>query len=179
MRYGNDTLSVDVDDAMADPHSTTLCYASSQQTTDLYRQYNTITSDVHSESEAQAVTRGEDAKAGLTEHTHTYTYPFDSPLSGTTRLSWYQTGKTNLYFTETRDSEWQWHQLGRIQVCTLLQTDNHASTPPLCSCRPTNSVKALKARSQVIRIKWGLPKNQLVTDALRIIMNIAHIIGNI
>ena len=35
-------------------------------------QYNTITSDVHSESEAQAVTRGEDAKAGLTEHTHIY-----------------------------------------------------------------------------------------------------------
>jgi len=39
-----------------------------------------------------------------------------------------------------------------MQVCTLLQTDNHASTPPLwflqagCpSCRPTNSVKALKA----------------------------------
>jgi len=40
-----------------------------------------------------------------------------------------------------------------MQVCTSLQTDNHASTPPLgflqagCpSCRPTNSVKALKAR---------------------------------
>jgi len=37
-----------------------------------------------------------------------------------------------LDFTEARDSEWQWHQLGRMQVCTLLQTDNHASTPPLC-----------------------------------------------
>ena len=41
-----------------------------------------------------------------------------------------------------------------MQVCTLLQTDNHASMPPLnflqagCpSCRPTNSVKALKASS--------------------------------
>jgi len=34
-------------------------------------------------------------------------------------------------FTETRDSEWQWHQLGHMQVCTSLQTDNHASTPPL------------------------------------------------
>jgi len=34
-------------------------------------------------------------------------------------------------FTETSDSEWQWHQLGQMQVCTLLQTDNHASTPPL------------------------------------------------
>ena len=36
-------------------------------------------------------------------------------------------------------------------ICILLQTDNHASTPPLSflqagcpSCRPTNSVKALK-----------------------------------
>jgi len=39
-----------------------------------------------------------------------------------------------------------------MQVCTSLQTDNHANTPPLSflqagcpSCRPTNSVKALKA----------------------------------
>jgi len=39
-----------------------------------------------------------------------------------------------------------------MHVCTSLQTDNHASTPPLSllqagcpSCRPTNSVKALKA----------------------------------
>jgi len=38
--------------------------------------------------------------------------------------------KTNLDFTEARDSEWQWHQLGHVQVCTSLQTDNHASTPP-------------------------------------------------
>jgi len=63
----------------------------------------------------------------------------------------YQKGKTNLDFTEARDHEWQWHQLGHMQVCTLLQTDNHASTPPLSflqtrcpSCRPTNSVKALE-----------------------------------
>jgi len=67
-------------------------------------------------------------------------------------VSQYQKGKTNLDFTEARDSEWQWHQLGLMQACTLLQTDNHNSTPPLCflqagcpSCRPTNSVKALKA----------------------------------
>jgi len=55
-------------------------------------------------------------------------------------------------FTEARDSEWQWHQLGHMHVCNSLQTDNHASTPPLSflqarcpSCHPTNSVKALKA----------------------------------
>jgi len=46
-------------------------------------------------------------------------------------VSRYQKGKTNLDFTEARDSEWHWHQLGHMQVCTSLQTDNHASTPPL------------------------------------------------
>ena len=67
-------------------------------------------------------------------------------------MSRYQKSKTNLDFTEARDSEWQWLQLGYMQVCTSLQTDNHASTPPLSflqagypSCRPTNSIKALKA----------------------------------
>jgi len=80
--------------------------------------------------------------------THT---PVNGPFSGTTQVSRYQKGKTNLDFIEARDSEWQWHQLGHMQVCTLLQTDNHASNPPLSflhagcpSCRPTNSVKALK-----------------------------------
>jgi len=86
--------------------------------------------------------------ANFSHHTH----PFNGPLSGTTQVSRYQKGKTNLDVTEARDSEWQWHQLGDMQVCTSLQTDNHTSTPPLCflqagfpSCRPTNSIKALKA----------------------------------
>jgi len=34
-----------------------------------------------------------------------HTHPFKGPLSGTTRVSWYQKGKTNLDFTEARDSE--------------------------------------------------------------------------
>jgi len=46
-------------------------------------------------------------------------------------VSRYQKDKTDLDFTEARDSEWQWHQLGYMQVCTSLQTDNHASTLPL------------------------------------------------
>jgi len=40
-------------------------------------------------------------------------------------VSRYQKGKTKLDFTEARDSEWQWHQLGYMPVCTSLQTDNH------------------------------------------------------
>jgi len=85
-------------------------------------------------------------KSGATVRhaTHTHTH---------TQVSRYQKGKTNLDFTEARDSEWQWHPLGHMQVCTSLQSDNHASTPPLSflqagcpSCCPTNSIKALKAR---------------------------------
>ena len=35
----------------------------------------------------------------------THTYLFNGPKSGTTRVSRYQRGKTNLDFTEARDSE--------------------------------------------------------------------------
>jgi len=80
------------------------------------------------------------------------THPFNGPLSGTTRVSRYRKGETNLDFSEARDSEWQWHQLGHMQVCTSLQTDNHASTHhseffyrPDALPAATNSVKALKA----------------------------------
>ena len=55
--------------------------------------------------------------------THTHTF-FNGPFSGTTQVSQYQRDKTNLDFTEARDNECH------MQVCTLLQTDNQASTPP-------------------------------------------------
>jgi len=71
-----------------------------------------------------------------TANTHTHTQPFNGLFSRTTWVSRYQKGKTNLDFTAARDSEWQWHQLGHMQVCTSLKTDNHASTPPLCFYRP-------------------------------------------
>jgi len=69
-------------------------------------------------------------------HTHTHTHPFNGPFSGTTRVSQYQKGKINLDFTEARDSESQWHQLGHMQVCTSLQTDNHASNHHSVFYRP-------------------------------------------
>jgi len=72
----------------------------------------------------------------VTHDTHTHTHPFNGPFSGTTRMSRYQKGKSNLNFTEARDSEWQWHQLGHMQVCTSLQTDNHTNTPSLNFYRP-------------------------------------------
>ena len=65
------------------------------------------------------------ARTHARTHTHTH-----GPLSGTTQVSRYQKGKTNLDYSEERDSEWQWHQLGHMQICTLLQTNNNDSTPP-------------------------------------------------
>jgi len=81
-----------------------------------------------------------------THHTH----PFNGPLSGTTWVSRYQKGKTNLDFTGTRDSEWQWNQLDHMQVCTLLQTDNHASTHHSVFYRPD----ALPAAQPTVSKHW-------------------------
>ena len=50
-------------------------------------------------------------RQSLRANTHTQTHPFNGPLSRTVRVGRYQKGKTNLDFTEARDSEWQWHQL--------------------------------------------------------------------
>ena len=41
-------------------------------------------------------------------------HTFNGSLSGITRVSRYQKGKTNLDFNGARDSEWQWHQLGHM-----------------------------------------------------------------
>ena len=89
-----------------------------------------------SESPTSTVHTDRLADVACWTHTHTHTHTFNDPLSRTTRVSRYQKGKNNLDFTRVRDSEWHWHQLGHMQVCTLLQTDNHASTSPLSFYRP-------------------------------------------
>jgi len=66
----------------------------------------------------------------ITTVTQTHTHPFNGPLSGITRVSRYQKGKTNLDFTEARDSEWQWHQLGHMQtICTCCRQKTTPATP--------------------------------------------------
>ena len=102
----------------------------------------------------------------------THTHPFNGPYSKTTQVSQYQKGKTNLDFTEARDSEWQWHQLGHMQVCTSLQTENQTSTPPLCflqagcpSCRPTNGQGTEGKRLQNYKeITWSITIVQCPLD---------------
>ena len=48
---------------------------------------------------------GNGQKGMLQIDAHTHTHTFNGPFSGTTRVSRYQKGKTNLDFTEARDSE--------------------------------------------------------------------------
>ena len=109
---------------------------------------------------------------------HTHTHTFNGPLSGTTRVSQYQKGKTD--FTEARDSEWQWHQLGHMQV-TLLQTDNCASVFLQAGCPSTQPTASkhwrqiydkyliIKHRRFSVTVKLIFPhKNKcLVYDAIQ------------
>ena len=95
----------------------------------------------------------------LKEHnkpSHTHTHLFNNPLSGITPVSRYQKGKINVNFTEAKDSEWQWHQLGHIQVCTSLQADNHASTPLPSFFRPD----ALPATQPTVSKHWRQNNNK-------------------
>jgi len=82
------------------------------------------------------------------ESIHTNT--LNSPLSETTLVSHltvsrYQKGKTNLDFSEARDGEWQWHQLG--QVCISLQTDNDTCTHCSVFYRP-DALRATQLQHQ-------------------------------
>jgi len=61
-------------------------------------------------------------------------------------VSQYQKDKTNLDFTEARDSEWQWHQVGHMQVCILLQTDTMPA--PHHSCLFTSWMPFLPPNQQ-------------------------------
>ena len=82
----------------------------------------------------------------LYPHTHNH---FTTQVSRDQKC---KTRKVNQsWFTGARDSEWHWHQLGHMQICTLTQTHNYASIPLLsfftgqCPfCHPTNTIKALK-----------------------------------
>jgi len=63
-------------------------------------------------------------------------------------------------YNEAREDGWQWHQVNQMQICTLLQKDNHTRISSLCflwagcsSCCSINSVKALKAEMTNTLIK--------------------------
>jgi len=91
--------------------------------------------------------------------------PFNGLFSRTIRVSQHQKGKPFWILLEQEMMGWQWHQLDHTQIiCTSLQTDNHASTSRVflqagCpSCRPTNSIKTLKAKKYPY---FGRPKSTI------------------
>jgi len=90
------------------------------------------------------------------KHTHTTILLLLCYLSGTTRVSRYQKGKTRkvkpiwIYWSK---KQWVAVASAGLYASLHLVPDNHANIPPLSflqagcpSCHPTNSVKALKAR---------------------------------
>jgi len=85
-----------------------------------------------------------------------YYYIHLTAFNRTTWVGPHQKGKPFWILLEQEMMGWQWHQLDHMQIiCTLLQTDSHATTSPLSflqagcpSCHPTNSVKALKASAE-------------------------------
>ena len=87
---------------------------------------------------------------------HTHTHPFNGPLSGTTRVNQYQKGNTNLDYTEARDSEWQWHQLGHMQVCTT--SDWTAKCLPKCSCLANIYTINYTCRATILKPRKQLPR---------------------
>jgi len=66
-----------------------------------------------------------------TVHTHTHTHPFNGPSSETTRVSRYQKSKPIWILLKQETASGSGIRWVDMQVCTSLQTDNHASTPPL------------------------------------------------
>ena len=94
----------------------------------------------------------------------THTHPFNGPFSGTTRVSRYQKGKPIwiLLKQETVSGSginWAVASTGLYASLHLAPARRPCSTPSLSflqagcpSCRPTNSIKALKASTSVLII---------------------------
>jgi len=94
-------------------------------------------------------------------------------------VSRYQKGKTNLDFTEARDNEWQWQQLGHMQVCTLLQTDNHANHPTTLFFTGRMPFLPPNQQRQSTEGKWdgrrSVGENQIERLGLRNKTNVHHV----
>jgi len=74
------------------------------------------------------------ARTHARTHTHTHTHLMALCLG---LHGWAGTRKVKpIWIILEQDSEWQWHQLGHMQVCTSLQRDNHASIPQSVFYRP-------------------------------------------
>jgi len=84
---------------------------------------------------------------------------------------------------EARDSEWQWHQLRHMKVCTLLQADNHASTPPLSFYRPDALPAAQPQHRSTVKklkmlkiLKYGKNKEPFTSAGNSVLWNVPSVL---
>jgi len=96
-------------------------------------------------------------------HTHTHTAVSWSTriLSGTTQVSRHQKGKTNLHLLK-QESEWQWHQLGHMQICTLTQTQRRQHPTTHFFYRP-DALPA--AQPTVSKHRWWYAAQQVLINS--------------
>ena len=99
----------------------------------------------------------------LETHTHTTVLLLFWSMSGTTRVSRYQKGKTKNQsgFTGARDSEWQWHLLGYMQVRISSQT-----TTPTSHHSVFYRPDALPAAQPTVSKHWRLENEALFSANL-------------
>jgi len=82
-------------------------------------------------------------------------HPFNGLLSRTTLVIRHQKSKLFWILMKQKMMGWQWHQLNHMQIiCTLLQTDNHASTSPLSFYKPDAFPAAQLTVSKYGQLKW-------------------------
>ena len=93
-----------------------------------------------------------------------HTHPFYGPFSWTTQVSRYQKGKTNLDFTEARDSEWQWHQLAHIKSAPR---SRQITTPAPHHSVFTGRMPFLSANQQRQSTEGNIFSIHLTTNLLR------------
>jgi len=101
-------------------------------------------------------------------------------------VSRYQKGKTNLDFTEARDSEWQWHQLGHMQVSTLLTwvVPEKRAVKRVCVCvcycflTPVLNSQGMKKLCYAIQTSTKI-KLELTLLLLLLTIIVTIIIGNV
>jgi len=75
-------------------------YVRTQQSYNKYEHATTTTNQTKMRTQLETST-------AVNQSIPAHTQPFNGPFSGTIWVSQYQKGKTNLDFTEARDSEWQ------------------------------------------------------------------------
>jgi len=79
---------------------------------------------------------------------HAYIQTFNGPFSGTTQVSRYQKGKTNLDFTEARDIEW--HSINKLNSFHFFPNPGHFDKADLMHFTWCNVQRCVKLEALLV-----------------------------